>query len=132
CLMGRPSTDNKNVNKSTCYQPLEADGPSAMQYRRQKIGLRSAEPHLNVTACFNANTSGRRPMGQPGVGRLFSHMFRGDSWYVGPECLRAATRGLSATNSRSNEFGFRLGRTLTPWAPHQQQFCQPTKSPHTL
>jgi formylglycine-generating enzyme required for sulfatase activity len=39
---------------------------------------------------------------------------RGGSWYSSPERLRSAARLGNATDYRSDNFGFRLARTLTP------------------
>src|SRR5262249_50321120 len=39
---------------------------------------------------------------------------RGGSWIVDPKDLRSADRDWDSTGNRGNNFGFRVGRTLTP------------------
>jgi formylglycine-generating enzyme required for sulfatase activity len=43
-----------------------------------------------------------------------SRVLRGDAWLNSPWNLRAASRGRDSPDVRSSNFGFRLGRTLTP------------------
>jgi formylglycine-generating enzyme required for sulfatase activity len=42
------------------------------------------------------------------------HVLRGSNWVDAPELLRSASRNGFNTGGRRNDFGFRVGRTLTP------------------
>ena len=47
-------------------------------------------------------------------GNCSKRVRRGGSWYSKPRYLRSAYRGRSTAWSRSNIYGFRVARTLTP------------------
>jgi formylglycine-generating enzyme required for sulfatase activity len=69
-----------------------------------------------VEDCFHDNYDGAPDDGSAWVadGDCSNPILRGGSWDDDPENLRSALRSRYTVGSRGNDFGFRLGRTLTP------------------
>jgi formylglycine-generating enzyme required for sulfatase activity len=64
--------------------------------------------------CLNANYNGAPTDGSAWVsGECTSRILRGGSWFQNAEALRAARRGWGSIGHRVNNFGFRVGRTLS-------------------
>jgi formylglycine-generating enzyme required for sulfatase activity len=68
-----------------------------------------------VQDCFHPNYSGAPADGSAWTSGDCSHrLVRGGSWLSDPEDLRSAARSRNSTVVRSNDLGFRVGRTLLP------------------
>jgi formylglycine-generating enzyme required for sulfatase activity len=116
------STSKANYDGNYTY----GGGPKG-EYRRKTVPADSfaANPwglynvHGNVWEwvqdCWNDNYSGAPSDGSARTtGDCGLRVLRGGSWDDGPLGLRAADRFRNSPDLRSNIFGFRVGRTLTP------------------
>jgi formylglycine-generating enzyme required for sulfatase activity len=66
-----------------------------------------------VQDCYHDNYNGAPTDGSAWTsGDCSRRVLRGDSWYLGPQYLRAANRGGLTAEGRYDELGFRVGRTL--------------------
>jgi formylglycine-generating enzyme required for sulfatase activity/uncharacterized caspase-like protein len=119
------STEHANYDGSRYYN----DGPRG-EFRKRTLPVDAFEPnpwglyqvHGNVYEwtedCLHLGYTGAPSDGSPWTtGDCSRRIGRGGSWYDGPSTLRAAHRGASPSNDRSNSVGFRVARTLpTPVA----------------
>jgi formylglycine-generating enzyme required for sulfatase activity len=65
--------------------------------------------------CYHGDYNGAPTDGSAWTtGDCSVRVLRGGSWYVNPRNLRSADRGRNATDFRSTNLGFRVGRTLSP------------------
>jgi formylglycine-generating enzyme required for sulfatase activity len=84
-----------------------------------------------VEDCWNANydrapTDGSARTG----GDCAFHLIRGGSWWSPPSDLRAATRLEWSSETRSEQLGFRVARSLTPAPPKPAISEASPKTPH--
>ncbi len=116
------TTDQANFNGNETY-----GGSVAGQYRKKTIAVGSFNPnafglhdmHGNVLEwvedCYADNYNGAPSNGEASATGDCSHrVLRGGSWYNYPWYLRAAVRSRNSTFVPNYDYGFRLGRTLTP------------------
>jgi formylglycine-generating enzyme required for sulfatase activity len=114
------STEQANYNGRDYY-----NAGSRGEFRQHTLPVNSFEPnpwglyqvHGNVWEwnedCFNLSYNGAPSDGSAWTtGDCNRHVGRGGSWYDSPSDLRAAHRGSSPSNQRSNSVGFRVSRTL--------------------
>jgi len=103
------------------------DGSSKGEFREKTVPVDSFQSnpwglyqvHGNVydwvEDCWNRNYTGAPTDGSAWTsGDCSNRVLRGGSWTSFPRDLRSALRIGSATVDRGNQFGFRVGRTLTP------------------
>jgi len=116
------STQQANYNGTFTY----GNGPKG-EYRQRTLPVDSFEPnpwglyqvHGNVWEwaqdCWHDTYAGAPSDGSASkTGDCGRRVLRGGAWYLSPRNLRAAIRDRITPGIRSSNFGFRLGRTLTP------------------
>jgi formylglycine-generating enzyme required for sulfatase activity/uncharacterized caspase-like protein len=114
------STERANYDGRQHYK----DGPRG-EFRQRTVPVNSFEPnpwglyqvHGNVYEwtedCFHFSYNGAPSDGSPWTtGDCSRRVGRGSSWYDSASDLRAAHRGSSPSNDRSNSVGFRVARSL--------------------
>jgi len=116
------STEQANYNGLYTY-----GGGSKGEYRKRTLPVDSFQPnpwglyqvHGNVWEwvedCHHDSYAGGPSDGSAWTTGVCSHrVLRGGSWFGGPRFLRAAARVGFTPVLRSEDFGFRLARTLSP------------------
>jgi formylglycine-generating enzyme required for sulfatase activity len=116
----------QQANYNGSAEPYTGGGAKG-EYRHQTVPVDSfaANPwglfnvHGNVWEwaedCWNASNQGNPADGSARTtGACGPRVLRGGSWNDGPQLLRSASRGRNFTGGRGYDYGFRVGRTLTP------------------
>jgi len=86
------------------------------RYEANRFGLHDMHGNVweLVEDCWHKSYAGAPTDGRAWTsgGGCGNRVLRGGSWYNGPRVLRAANRGGSGVDSRDNNSGFRVARTL--------------------
>jgi formylglycine-generating enzyme required for sulfatase activity len=109
-----------NANCNGCGSQWDGQHPAPVgSFAPNQFGLYDMAGNVweSVEDCFHDNYKGAPEDGSAwieGDDCVRGHVIRGGSWLDFPEFLRSAARDGRPTDARLSNYGFRVGRTLTP------------------